>query len=171
MQGGGTMKIRFVLVALMTSNLLASCASNYGEIERIRAFYKLPVMEQMATFRQHSITEQLEIFFYGNQFRHPPAQGLALCYAMSGPSGAALLKARLSKPGADLETRDIALLLEQMQRYGTYDVRGDTIMINRLSTRIASMHDDGWQKTTTNFMRDILTVTPRSMPRSNPCTK
>lgn len=161
------------VIALTILAVLAS-SSAIGDDTRLsdmHAFYRLPVLERMATFRSYTVSQQLDIFLYGNQVRHPPEQELALCYALNGPSGAHLLRDRLAKPVTDLDARDIALLLEEMQRYGTYDVRSDTVMMDRLQDRIASMRDKGWRDTAGSFMKDIRTVSPRAIPASSSCLK
>lgn len=162
------------LATALTVLAIFLSSSVVGEDERlddIKAFYRLPVLQRMAAFRSYNLSEQLDIFFYGNQVRHPPAQELAVCYALSGPPGARLLRERLAKSNTDLDVRDIALLLEEMQRYGTYDVRGDAIMMDRLENRIASMQDRGWQDTAVNFLKEIRTVSPRAVPEWNSCLK
>lgn len=74
-----------VLGAAMFISGCPNCGMDHVKLAAAREFYDQPVKERIRTFRQHSLEDQLDLFFFGNQFRHPPAVYLAPCFALNGP--------------------------------------------------------------------------------------
>ncbi len=130
--------------------LLAGCPDSGNEradVAAARAFYAQPAAEQMMTFRQHALGEQLDLYFYGNQIRHPPAIYLARCFALSGERAVDLLRAKLSSKNDDLTVRDISALLAAIDAMGKYDVSKDAELMSALRSQVANMQDQGWRDT------------------------
>lgn len=138
-------------VMLCTAGLLAGCPDSGGEmaanVTAARVFYAQPAVEQMMTFRQHGLAEQLDLYFYGNQVRHPPAIYLARCFALSGERAVDLLRAKLSSKNDDLTIRDISALLATIDAMGKYDVSEDAELMSALRAQVANMQDQGWRDT------------------------
>ena len=130
--------------------LLSGCpraGSNSDEASAARSFYNLPVTEQLRTFRQHPLENQLDLFLFGNQIHHPPAIYLARCFALSGAAAVELLRSKLNANSDDLTVRDITLLLANIDAMSKYDVTGDAQLMATLKSRIAQMRDAGWRDT------------------------
>lgn len=147
---------RWLGIALLM--LAVSACAKEDVPSSIRDFFRQPVVERMRTFRARPLDMQLALFFYGNQKIHPPALYLADCFALNGAAGAALLRERLGVAGSDLDTRDIAALLDAIQTMGTHDVRHDSLLMDRLNGRIASMSDPGWKDAASSLLQRIETV-------------
>lgn len=118
-----------------------------GQLAAAREFYAQPVNERIRTFRQHSLQDQLDLFFFGNQFRHPPAIYLAPCYALNGHPAVQLLRSKLGTQLDDMSVRDVATLLGVIDMMDQYDVAGDKTLVALLSSQIAQMKDKNWQET------------------------
>lgn len=119
---------------------------DHAKLAAAREFYDQPVNERIRTFRQHSLEDQLDLFFFGNQFRHPPAIYLAPCFALNGRPAVQLLRSKLSTQPDDLSVRDITELLGMIDMMGQYDVAGDKQLVALLSSRIARMKDQNWRQ-------------------------
>lgn len=135
---------------LCTAGLLAGCPNSGDEgadVAAARAFYAQPTAKQMMTFRQHALDEQLDLYFYGNQVRHPPAIYLARCFALGGERAVDLLRAKLSAENDDLTVRDISALLAAIAAMGEYDVSKDAKLMGALRSQVANMQDQGWRDT------------------------
>jgi hypothetical protein len=126
-----------------------------ANIAAARAFFAQPTNEQMKTFRQHALAEQLELYFYGNQVRHPPAIYLARCFALNGEPAVDLLRAKLGSKNSDLTVRDISTLLATISAMGKYNVSKDMGLMRLLRTQVANMQDQGWRDTAERKMANI----------------
>lgn len=138
--------------------LLSACASKpirSVELDAARAFYDQTRADQQRSFRKHSLQEQLALFFFGNQVRHPPALHLAQCFALNGASGVDLLRSKLQSGGDDLTVRDIAMLLATIDAMGRYDVAGDAPLMSALKAHVANMSDAGWRDTAERKVESI----------------
>jgi hypothetical protein len=118
-------------------------------------FHGHSVEERKVAFPKYPLRVQFDLFIYGNQVIHPPATYLASCFAESGAGGAKLLREKLTRPGSDLDTRDIALLLETMQVMHTFNVSADLQLFSLLKHRVASMKDPGWRHTAEDMVAQI----------------
>jgi hypothetical protein len=127
--------------------LLGGCRPDGGDVAAAREFYRQPTAMQQRTFRQHSLEDQLGLFFFGNQVRHPPAIYLARCFALNGAPAVELLHSKLKVHSDDLTVRDIALLLATIDAMGKYSVAGDLELMGALKIRVAQMRDTGWRDT------------------------
>ena len=135
---------------LLLISFLAGCASSRIEgvdVSAARAFYKQPTAQQLKTFRQNTVSDQPNLYFFGNQVRHPPAIYLARCFALNGKSAVVLLRSKLVEASGDLTVRDITMLFATIDAMGTYDVAGDVQLMRALSARVAKMQDEGWRDT------------------------
>jgi hypothetical protein len=108
-------------------------------------------VRQMRRFRDYS-TEQYDLFIYGNQYRHPPAQYLAQCFALNGTAGVELLRTKLPSAANDLTVRDIARLLTEIDSMQTYDVAGDRELMAALRGRAETMKDPEWRALVAGWM-------------------
>ena len=106
-------------------------------------FFRQSLADRTRSFRSRPLDEQLALFLYGSQEVQPPADYLADCFALNGPTGVALVRERLTVAGSDPDTRDMAALLEVIQSSGTYDVQHDSALIDHLKMRVAAMDDPG----------------------------
>lgn len=127
----------------------------HGDIQAAREFYRQPVIEQQKSFRHHHLQDQLDLFFFGNQVRHPPALYLAQCFALNGTPAVELLRSKLKEDNGDLTVRDIAMLLSTIDAMGKYDVVADSQLMALLKQKIAKMQDDGWRDTAERKMNGI----------------
>lgn len=125
------------------------------DVRAAREFYRQPVVNQQKLFRQRNIQDQLDLFFFGNQVRHPPALYLAQCFALNGTPAVELLRSKLKDDIDDLTVRDIAMLLSTIDAMGKYDVAADSQLMALLKQRIVKMHDDGWRDTAERKMTGI----------------
>jgi len=140
----------FRSLLLLAAVLLTGCPYSGVEganVSAARAFYGQPTTEQMRTFRQHTLSEQLDLYFYGNQVRHPPAIYLARCFALSGKGAVEFLRSRLTSKNDDLTVRDISALLAAIDSMGKYDVSKDVQLMDALRMQVANMQDQGWRDT------------------------
>jgi hypothetical protein len=138
--------------------ILSGCAESPGGRENIRAareFYRQPVSVRQKIFRQHRLQDQLDLYIFGNQVRHPPALYLAQCFALNGAPALELLRSKLKEDNDDLTVRDIAMLLSTIDTMGKYDVAADAQLLVLLRRRIAEMRDDGWRSTAERKMASI----------------
>jgi hypothetical protein len=115
--------------------------------------------DRMRSFRSRPLDEQLALFLYGSQEVQPPADYLADCFALNGPTGVALVRERLAVAGSDSDTRDMAALLEVIQSSGAYDVQHDSALIDHLRMRIAAMVDPGLKAAATARVGRIAAAT------------
>lgn len=120
-----------------------------------REFYRQPTSAQQRTLRQHSLEEQLGLFFFGNQVRHPPAIYLADCFALNGASAVELLRSKIEEADSDLMVRDIVTLLATIDEMRQYDVAGDAQLMAALKTRAAQMKDSGWRDLAEEYIANI----------------
>jgi len=136
--------------------LLSGCREPSGrDIHAAREFYRQPVVDQQKLFRQRDVQDQLDLFFFGNQVRHPPALYLAQCFALNGTPAVELLRSKLKEDIDDLTVRDIAMLLSTIDAMGKYDVAADSQLMALLKQRIVKMRDDGWRDTAERKMKSI----------------
>lgn len=144
------MKINLPISSRASLVILAGLSSFQGvagEVSVARKFYEQPVVEQLRTLRQHPLPEQLDLYFFGNQVRHPPAIYLARCFALNGAAAVALLDSKLGVDSDDLAVRDITALLATIDAMGTYDVAGNEKLMTALRRRVENMKDDAWRDT------------------------
>jgi hypothetical protein len=136
--------------------LLSGCPRVEGvDVSAAREFYRQPTSVQQKTFRQHSLEDQLGLFFFGNQVRHPPAIYLADCFALNGAPAVELLRSKLEVANDDLTVRDIVTLLATIDEMGQYDVAGDDRLMLALKTRAAQMKDKGWRDLAQEYIAKI----------------
>lgn len=136
--------------------ILSGCLQVDGvDVSVAREFYRQPTLTQQRTFRQYSLEDQLGLFFFGNQFIHPPAVGLAPCFALNGASAVELLRSKLKVARDDLTVRDVTLLLTFIDTMGKYDVAGDAELMEALKSRVAQMRDAGWRDTAERLVGKI----------------
>jgi hypothetical protein len=136
-----------LFIVFLSASACSSPRVEGVDVSAARVFYRQPTSEQQKTFRQHTLQDQLGLFFFGNQVRHPPALYLAQCFALNGAPAVELLRAKLKVESNDLTVRDIAMLLATIDAMGKYDVAGDAQLMAALRSRVTQMRDDGWRDT------------------------
>lgn len=135
-------------ILILCAVALSGCPrATSGDVSAAREFYRQPPSLQQRTLRQHSLEDQLALFFFGNQVRHPPAIYLAKCFALNGAPAVELFRSRLKTSIDDLTARDIATLLATIDAMGQYDVAGDAELMSAIRGRVAGMRDAGWRNT------------------------
>lgn len=152
--------------------LLTGCPDSGVEganIAAAQAFYRQSTSEQMRTFRQHALSEQLDLYLYGNQVRHPPAIYLARCFALSGERAVELLRSKLKSKTDDLTVRDISALLAAIDSMGKYDVSKDVKLMDALRSLVANMQDQGWRDTAERKLASIESSQPTSVGNAPEC--
>jgi hypothetical protein len=87
---------------------------------------------------------------------------LSECFVLGGKEAVDVIRDRLRRPGSDLDTRDMSLLLLRIQQAGTYDVRGDTEVMALIAKRIGGMKSV-WKETASGFANAIA-ATPLETP-------
>lgn len=145
-----------VRLLICTVAFLSGCPRVEGvDVSAAREFYRQPTSMQQKTLRQHPLEEQLDLFLFGNQVRHPPAIYLARCFALNGMQAVELLRSRLKEANDDLTVRDIAMLLATIDAMKQYDVANDAELMAALKSRAAKMRDAGWRDTTEQKIASI----------------
>ncbi|MDQ1816585.1 hypothetical protein RBA41_25115 [Massilia sp. CCM 9210] len=151
-------KMKNLFSLILGGCVLSGCLQSRewrGDIRGAREFYRQPITQQQKLFRQHPLQDQLDLFFFGNQVRHPPALYLAQCFALNGAPAVELLRSKLKEDSGDLTVRDITMLLSTIDAMGKYDAAADAQLMALLKQRIAKMHDDGWRDTAERKMTGI----------------
>lgn len=152
---------RSLILTACLAGMLSACATprpSANDMER--KFYSQPLKTQMVTFRNYSISDQLTLYLYGNQVRHPPAIYLSECFALSGAPAREVLRSRLKGRLDDLTVRDIATLIAAIDAAGTSI---DQEIIGLLRQQIASMQDREWRELAAHEVEQI-GRTPRRDP-------
>lgn len=138
-------------ICLTLASVIAGCATatpGFTKSRRAMAeeFYEdYSTKKRMQKFRHYSLFDQYDIYIFGNQFRHPPAQFLASCFALNGVAAVELLRAKLPDANGDLTVRDIVKLLKTIDAMRMYDVAGDAALMAEATARAAKMKDPGWR--------------------------
>ena|SRR3972149_832591 len=115
-------------------------------------YFRKPLKQTIAEFTSYGLETQYTIYLCGNQYMHPPALHLATQFASGGQRAAVFLKEKLSQMDDDATIRDIVRVFVEMQRQGTYDVKGDSLLIQLLNEKVRSIQDGYWQ----NFCRELM---------------
>lgn len=123
--------------------------------ELAESFFQKPLKEQVAKFPSYELQKQYTIFICGNQTIHPPAQYLAGAFAQDGPKAVDFLREKLKNAKDDLTIRDITLVFAEMNKLKTYDVAGDSELINLLTEKISGMKS-AWKDTSEQLLREIV---------------
>lgn len=100
---------------------------------------------QIEKFRAKSLPEQYQIYLCGIHTIHPPALYLAEPLAQGGAPTASFLGAKLSESPSDVTVFGVLIVLEQMERDGTYGVTGDEELIDTITNAIVTMEDEAWR--------------------------
>ncbi|MBD3678795.1 MAG: hypothetical protein HUJ27_10390 [Rhodobacteraceae bacterium] len=125
------------------------------ELSVAREFRAMPVAEQARAFRQYPVDQQLGLYFFTHQHMHHPPIILAHCFALNGAAGVELLRAKLSEEINAVTVRDIAKLLRTMDSMKTYDVAGDTQLMEALRAQIAKFPPEGWAGLAADYANKI----------------
>ena len=145
------------IIPLLCTLFLLGCFSYNSEIEP-NQFHRefllgLSMDEQVERFHEYDPETQYELLIVGNQVVPPPAQYLAGAFAKQGKSIVPFLRAKLAAAKKELTVRDIVVVFCDMQRLGTYDVKGDASLIALVEERIATMQSD-WKLTVQSIFEE-----------------
>ena len=116
-----------------------------------------PAATRLDRVRQYSLEDQYKIFRYGNDIVEPPLLDLAKPIAERGAAAVPFLLKQLNSKSDDevMLTRDILLIFEDMALSKSYDVKADSLVMNTLSAKIATIKDKGWQDTCLKMFKRI----------------
>ena len=157
----GVMMAKSPVVLGAAISFFCICANGYaGNVSVAERYFDQPSSHWLRNLRNHSVDDQVDIVFYGNQFIHPPMKILSECFAFNGAQGVAVLSDRLERGVSDSDTRDIARMLRAMQRMGTYDVGHDSVLMQRLKDRIDRMNDGWFKDLSVEMCGDIRSTSP-----------
>lgn len=148
------------LVLLMLAGCLPRVGSSTGETPPVkyRAFFRLPLSQQVRAIKDYPIEEQIDIYLYAVQKQHPPVLGFAYDIAERGPTAVPTLLQRLREAPSDLTKADLIYVFEAMAVRGSYDVKGDSGVMRAIEAAISTMR---WEATR-NRSRTSLQVILRS---------
>jgi hypothetical protein len=147
-------------VALGVVVLICNFSCSFGPPECrswAKTFFRMPSKEQIAKFGSYDLETQYGIFICGNQGIHPPAIYLAEPFARGGEPAARFLQIKLSQAKDDPTIRDIVSVFVQMTRMGTYDVPGDSALMDLITVAVAGMKDDDWKRIAEGMVARIAT--------------
>ena len=133
------MSIRAAFAFLL---LMASSCHRHSEEE---AFYAKPPADRIQRLRGYSLADQYKLFRYGNDKIEPPAMSLAGPIAEKGGAAIPFLVMQLKSTDDDLAVRDILVILQDMTKIGSYDVKDDGVLMDILSAKVAAMRDERWK--------------------------
>jgi hypothetical protein len=139
------------LISLIAFLSFTGCNSHHLQ----KDFFRQPPETRLVRFRQYSLEDQYKIFRYGSDKVEPPVIGLANAIAERGVQGVPFLLGHLNSERDDASVRDIMLIFSVMAASKTYDVKSDTVLMNRLDTAVAGMRDKGWQDTCVAMLKRI----------------
>jgi hypothetical protein len=108
--------------------------------------------EVIETFTRSDLGTKYQIYVCGNQWIHPPALYLAESFAVGGEPIATFLKQKLEQTRSDTTVLDVIRVYAEMQRQGTYDVKGDKELMKLMGDRVQAIRDEYWR----NYCADIL---------------
>jgi hypothetical protein len=120
----------------------------------VREFFATPLRARIEAFDKKPVAEQYNLYLCGTQTRHPPQANFAWNIAKRGESAAVLLRTQLAVPQSDLTVRDIAQIVVEMRRQGTYDVVRDTALTGALRRAINGMRDADWKRYTDTLFQE-----------------
>jgi hypothetical protein len=113
----------------------------------------LPASEQIRTLKEHPLEEQLELYFFGAEIIHPPAEYLARPLAGQGSRLLPLLEAKLKGATQGIVVRDVADVLSEMATLKVYDFSRDPSLVD-LAERRARELGGVWTSTTLQMIAE-----------------
>lgn len=153
--------MRVASFIVLLSFVAAGCSGANNHIqgydcpELAKTFFRKSLRTTIAEFRDFDVDKQYAIYICGNQFVHPPMIHLAEPFARGGEKVANYLKIRLLETTNDLTVRDIILVFAEMSRQKTYDVAGDSNLMEILLEKVSSMKDPDWRQMSDNNLNQI----------------
>ena len=142
------------MLSLVACLALWGCSSH--KLER-KVVFGGPAETRLDRMRQYSLEDQYRIFRYGNDVVEPPLLNLARPIAERGIAAVPFLLKKLNSKSDDevMLTRDILLIFEDMALSKSYDVKADSLVMNTLSAKIATIKAKGWQDTCRKMLKRI----------------
>jgi len=103
-------------------------------------FFKQTTLQQANKIHDYDLETQYDLFIVGQQAIQSPMIFLADELAKNGEAIVPLLREKLaSPPKYEATVRDIVLVLNQMARQKTYDVRNDKVLMALVEKRVSAM--------------------------------
>ncbi|MDB0574078.1 hypothetical protein LBW59_25470 [Ralstonia solanacearum] len=146
------------IISLLCTLFLLGCVSNESEITQSqfdREFFRLSTAEQVKKFQGYDLETQYELLIVGNQVVHPPALYLAEEFAKQGKSIIPFLRSKLAATKQESTVRDVVAVLAEMQRLGSYEVKGDASLVAFVKERIAGVQGQ-WRPVAQHMLDEIL---------------
>lgn len=148
---------------LVVVALLASCAGWTKNVdipsrqckELSKSFFKQSQWEMVDSLASLGLEMQYAIYLCGNQYIHPPIQGLVKPFAAQGRPVADLLRNKVATARSDLTVRDIVRAFVEMKRQQTFVARDDADLMRVLDARIESMKSPEWKAITREMYSEI----------------
>jgi hypothetical protein len=114
-----------------------------------------PPATRIDRVRQYSLEDQYRIFRYGNDVVEPPLLGLAEPIAERGAKAIPFLLKQLNSEPDDTTVRDLLLIFQEMTSLKSYDVKGDSVLMSTLDTRVAAIKTKEWRSVCSRMLRSI----------------
>jgi hypothetical protein len=108
-------------------------------------FFSKPLGDRLQRLREYSLEDQYRIFRYGNDVIEPPLTDLAGPIAERGADAVPFLVRQLNSQPNDLTVMDVLLIFKTMASSKSYDVKGDSVLMDLLASKIAGMESQKWQ--------------------------
>jgi hypothetical protein len=117
-------------------------------------FYRTP-RDAIAEFLAQDLETQYTVYLCGARYVEPPVLYLAAPFGSEGKVAENFLKHKLAAPLDDQAVADVVRVLAEMQRQGTYDVKGDAELASLLRQRVQGMGDAYWKDYTNGELARI----------------
>lgn len=134
---------------------LCGCVSS-STVADENHFFTRPLGEQHKLFKTYSLERQYAIYIESMQQRHPPDIAFAYELTSAGKKAADFLIRRLESGEDEWTQEHIFLAFEVMAKQGSYDVKGDKALINKLKVAVAAMKNVHNREASQASLRDIL---------------
>lgn len=140
--GRGLLLVSLLLVGCVPPQTLL--APREAPPAKYQEFFRLPLYRQGQEIKNYSIEEQIDIYLYAVQKKHPPVLGFAYDIARSGAAAVPIVIQRLRDAQSDLTKADLIYVFEAMAVLGSYDVKGDPEVMRALKEAVSTMR---WEAT------------------------
>ncbi len=146
--------MRAIIGALWLICGAAVCGCGNYRFER-HVVFGGPPASRIDRVRQYSLEDQYRIFRYGNDVVEPPLFGLAEPIAERGATAIPFLQKQLTAKPDDTTVRDLLLIFQEMTSLKSYDVKGDSVLMSTLDTRVAAIKNKEWRSVCSRMLRSI----------------
>jgi hypothetical protein len=120
-----------------------------------RNFYDKAYDQAGSRFEEYSLRDQIKIYLYGMQVITPSTPVLSRPIAERGQAAIPAILNELSTNPSEQNIKDLMVIFETMERLGSYDVRHDKALIQKLDDYVASMKNGIWRGYTKEKLNQI----------------